>query len=79
MKLIPSRVSGRGYKIGPVCLCVCVSVCLCVCQLLSSLTTEKFGARVDHDYISDEFEGQGHRSKVKVTMLKNVIFEFLLG
>ncbi len=24
---IPSRVSSRGYKIGPVCLCVCVSVC----------------------------------------------------
>ncbi len=25
--LFPSRVSGRGYKIGPVCLCVCLSVC----------------------------------------------------
>ncbi len=26
MVIFPSRVSGRGYKIGPVCLCVCVSV-----------------------------------------------------
>ncbi len=57
-----------------------------MCASVSSLTTEpfdirakKFGARVDHDDISDEFEGQGHRSKVKVAMLKNVIFEFLLG
>ena len=24
---IPSRVSGRGYKIGPVCVSVCLSVC----------------------------------------------------
>ncbi len=24
--IIPSRVSGRGYKIGPVCVCVCLSV-----------------------------------------------------
>ncbi len=23
---IPSRISGRGYKIGPVCVCVCVCV-----------------------------------------------------
>ncbi len=25
-------------------------------------------------YISNEFDGQGHRSKVKVVRLKNVIF-----
>ncbi len=31
---IPSRVSGRGYKIGPVCLSVCL--------LVSSLTAEPF-------------------------------------
>ncbi len=24
--IFPSRVSGRGYNIGPVCLCVCPSV-----------------------------------------------------
>ncbi len=36
--LIPSRVSGRGYKIGPVCLCVCVSVC----HLVGALTAELF-------------------------------------
>ncbi len=41
--IIPSRVSGRGYKIGPVC--VCVSVCVCVCQLVSALTAEPFDLR----------------------------------
>ncbi len=30
----PSRDSGRGYKIGPVCVCVCV----CVRLLVSALT-----------------------------------------
>ena len=33
---IPSRVSGRGYKIGPVCVRVCVHVRL----LVSALTDE---------------------------------------
>ena len=33
----------------------------------------KFGTGIDLDNISDEFEGQGHRSKVKVIQLKNVI------
>ena len=28
--IIPSRVSGRGYKIGPVCPSVCLSVCVSV-------------------------------------------------
>ena len=32
----------------------------------------EFGGSVDLDNISDEFEG--HRSKVKVALLKNVIF-----
>ncbi len=34
----------------------------------------KFGVGTDLDDISDEFDGQGHRSKVKVAMLKNGIF-----
>ncbi len=33
---------------------------------------------IELDDISDEFDGQGHRVKVKVTMLKNVIFLKLL-
>ena len=37
MQLITSRVSGRGYRNGA----VCVSVCLCVCQLVSTLTAER--------------------------------------
>ncbi len=38
LMVFPSRVSGRGYKIGPVCVCVSVSVCL----LVSALTAEPF-------------------------------------
>ncbi len=38
----------------------------------------KFGGGVDLDNISDGFEGQGHRSKVKVTRLKNVIFSCII-
>ncbi len=36
--IIPSRISGRGYGIGPVCVCVCV----CVCLLVSALPAEPF-------------------------------------
>ncbi len=36
----------------------------------------KFGTGIDHDDISREFDGQGHRSKVKVIQLKNAILEF---
>ena len=39
--MFPSRVSGRGYKIGPVCLCVC----LCVRLLVSALTAKPFDLR----------------------------------
>ena len=39
----------------------------------------KIGVTIDLDNISDEFEGQGHRSKVKVAMLKNVFFKLLMG
>ncbi len=35
--LFTSRVSGRGHRIGAVCVCVCVSVC--------ALTTEPFDVR----------------------------------
>ena len=38
---IPSRVSGRGYKIGPVCL----FICLFVCPSVSALTAEPFELR----------------------------------
>ena len=36
----------------------------------------KFGGGIDLDNISDKFKSQGHRSKVKVARLKNMIFEF---
>ena len=74
----PSRVSGRGYKIGPMCVCVCRSVCLSVSQRSPGWTVWatdlKFGVRIDLDNISDEFEGQSHRSKVKVAILKKTWF-----
>ncbi len=39
--LIPSSISGHGYKVGP----VCVSLCVCVCQLVSALTAQPFELR----------------------------------
>ena len=36
--IIPSRVSGRGYKIGPVCLSVRLSVCCSALSRLNGLT-----------------------------------------
>ncbi len=59
------------------------SVCLSVSERSHGRTIGdrnlKFGQRIDLDNISDEFEGQGHRSKVKVAMLKNVIFRLFDG
>ena len=46
-------------------------MCLSVIQRSHDL---KFGFSIDLDNISDFFEGQVHRSKVKVAMLKNMIF-----
>ncbi len=78
--LFPFRISGWGYEIGPVCLSVCV--CLSVGQRSSGLTDWATDLKscigIDLDNISDEFEGKGHRSKIKVTMLKNVIFRTYL-
>ncbi len=55
-------------------VCVCVSVCLSVIQRSHRWTVWrtdlKFGRRDDLYNRSDEFEGQGHRSKVKVGTLK---------
>ena len=33
--LFTSRVSGRGYKNGAVCVCVCLCVCVSVCVSVS--------------------------------------------
>ena len=44
--LITSRVSGRGYRIGPVRLSVCV--CVCVCVSVSSLATEPLNLRTQY-------------------------------
>ncbi len=56
----------------------CVSVCLSVSELSHGWSVwpriTKFGAGIDVDDISAKFDGQGHRSKVKVARLKNMIF-----
>ena len=78
--IITSRVSGRGYKNGVICVCVCVCVSVCGhCHGWTDWrTVTKFGTGIDLDDISREFDGQGqgHMSKVKVIQLKNVILEF---
>ncbi len=53
-----------------------LSVCLCVFQRSHgwTVTDLKFGRNIAFDNISNKLEGQGHRSKVKVAILKNVIF-----
>ncbi len=63
-------------------LCVCVCICVFVCQHSHGwtvyVTDLKFGRNIAFDNISSKFEGQGHRSKVKVAILKNVIFRLFL-
>ncbi len=41
---------------------------------MSWRTDLKIGTGIGTDDLSDKFDGQGHRSKVKVARLKNVIF-----
>ena len=59
---IPSRVSGRGYKIGPVCL------------LVSTLTAELLEVRTHNLAYGSTLMPSRMSSKVKVTRLKNLIF-----
>ncbi len=51
---------------------MCLSVCLRSAGRTVGPTDLKFGARIKDHHIPDEFEGQGHRSKVKVTKVKNI-------
>ena len=51
---------------------VFLSVCLRSTGWTIGPTDLKFGARIKDHHILDKFEGQGHRSKVKVTKVKNV-------
>ncbi len=56
-------------------VCVCVLVCEHSHGWTNWRTVTKFGTGVDLDNISEEFNGQGRRSKVKVIQLKNVVLE----
>ncbi len=57
---------------------MCVCVCLLALSRLNGLTYGQFGTVIDLDDISDEFNGKGHRSKVKVTRPKKVISRVFL-
>ncbi len=61
----------EGIKLVPsVCPCVCLSVCQLSHGWAVSATDLRFGRNIAFDDISDKFKGQGHRSKVKVAILK---------
>ena len=72
--LPPVTVSGRGNNFGSVRVVVCLSVCVCLRSTGWTVGPKdlKFGARIKDHHTLDNFEGQGHRSKVKVTKVKNV-------
>ncbi len=55
-------VSGRGYTISPI---IGVSVRALTAETIWC-TDLKYSKEIDLDNISDNFEGQGHRSKVNV-------------
>ncbi len=59
--------------------CVSVYVCVCVCARLSVPLNLRFSIGMHLDYISDKFEGQGHRSNVKVRRIKTWFLGFGLG
>ena len=57
-----------------------VSVCVCVCLHYAGSTVGptdlEFGEYNKDHHISNKFEGQGHRSKVKVTKIFFFFLEF---
>ena len=72
--VITSRVSDAVEVIESVPL----SLCLCVCQRCHGWTVRPtgpmFGTGMNLEYILDEIDGQGHRSKFKVTSFKKTRF-----
>ncbi len=74
--LPPALAEEVIFSVASVCVCVCLSVRPCV-RLRSTGRTVgptdlKFGTRIKDHHTSDKFEGQGDRSKVKVSKVKNV-------
>ncbi len=76
--VIPSRISGRGYKIGPVCL----SVCLSVIQRSHGQTVWHTDSECDtgmyQHNISAKFEGQG-RHIIKRNFYRQWVLKGLSG
>ncbi len=67
--IFPSRVSGRGYQIGAICLSVCR--CVCVCASVSSLTSEPFDLRTQNLVHALTMMISQMSSKVKVIGLRS--------
>ncbi len=75
----PPASAVEGIKSVPcVCVCVCLSVSWRSHGRTVWCTDAKFSVMVDLDNVSDEFEGQGHRSKFKVATLKKRYFQTFL-
>ena len=55
--VITSRVSGRGHRIGAVCVCLSVhlSVCLCALSQVNRLT---YGQEILHGDLPGPYPGQ---------------------
>ncbi len=76
LSLLPPASAVEVIKTEP-SVCVCVSVCEHSHGWTNWGMVTKFGTEIDLDDLSAEFDGQGHRSKIKVIQLTTVIFGFL--
>ncbi len=74
MYLPPALAEEVIFSVVSTCASVCVSVCALQAQAepLDLRIDLKFGICIKDYHISNEFEGQDHRSKVQVTKVKNV-------
>ena len=71
------RMHSGSYASLSVCLAICDTRAKVTGPKIISATVQlrviKFGQNINVDDLKVYLEGQGHRSKVKVTRLKNVI------
>ncbi len=74
--IFTSHVIGKSNNFCSVRLSVCLSVCLRSTGQTFGPTDLRFCTRSKDHHILGEFEGQGHRSKIKVTKVKNIKIQF---